>query len=517
MPKGGLVGRPPQPRGDVLSVHPSSSPGDGPVGPTAFWALILVYLPLRLWLATLPGYAPDLDYYKRGAIGAARFGMALAYEMTDFDYPPLFLYVLYPIGTLGLWLAGDGAMQSPLFTFMIKAPYLVFDLLVAWMILRLVSSGLWGPARAGGGWARLAALAYLWNPALLWATGYSGFPDQIHTGFALLALALVARQRWAYSGAMLAAGGLMKPLIAPLVPLLGLLAMLRARLRGVVAVTAAGLGVAIVAFLPWVLTGRGMRTVRQVLLDFDIMPHTTVHAHNLWWMLGGPQPANTPLIGPLTPTVIGLGMFGLALAALMLRSRAWILAPGKPTSEFASRLFTLAAAVSALYFFLTTHLHENHLFLTLGLLLCVAGRSRGLVWLTAGCSVSLLLNMALHDLELPYLLPLGLSAESPVFGSIFDRPFTWLQLIGGSLNAALVGAVTLGSCVAVWRLGAASDPPLAPAGMPVPQRRAGPYERRPAPETWPGVSSLPSNRRSRAERPGRVTNRSEPPDPEGFG
>jgi hypothetical protein len=512
MPQGGPVGRPPLVRGDVTS---SSSPDDGPVNPTAFWALIVAYLPLRLWLATLPGYVPDLDYYKRAAIGVARFGMALAYETTDFDYPPLFLYILYPIGALASWL-GDGAMGSSLFTLMIKGPYLVFDLLVAWVILRLVSSGLWGPERAGRGWARLAALAYLWNPALLWATAYSGFPDQIHTGFALLALALAARQRWAYSGAMLAAGGLMKPLVAPLVALLGLLAMLRGRLRGVVAVTAAGLAVATVVFLPWVLTGRVMRTVRQVLLDFDIMPYTTVHAHNFWWMLGGPQPANAPLIGQLTPTLIGLGMFGLALAALVLRSREWILAPGKPTPELESRLFMLAAAVSAVYFFLTTHLHENHFFLTLGLLLCVAGRSRGLAWLTAGCSVSLLLNMALHDLELPYVLLLGLSAESHVFDSIFDRPFTWLQLIGGSLNTVLVGAVTLGSCVAVWHLGPASDSPLAPAGEPAPQRRAGPSEWRPASAMSPGVAPLRSHRDSGAERPGTGGIRGALPDRRGY-
>jgi hypothetical protein len=464
----GVDRRPPEVRGQVRSTPPSSSLSEGPVGPTLFWALILAYLPLRLWLATLPGYLPDVNLYKRWAIGAAQYGLSMVYEMTDFDYPPLFLYVLQPIGTLRSAIEGDGPMDSRLFTFLIQTPHLVFDVLVAWMILRLVSSGLWGSARIGRGWGRLAALAFLWNPAVLWGTGYSGYPDSIHTGFSLLALALVLQQRWAYSGAMLAAGGLMKPLVAPLVPLLALLALLRARLRGLVGVTLGGLGVAIVVFLPWILTGRAAGTLKRVLLDLDVMPYTTVHAHNLWWILGGPESSDAPVIGPLTPTVIGLGMFGLVLGGLLLRSRRWILAPEKPTPEFGSRLFLLAAAVSAVFFFVTTHLHENHLFLTLALLVCVAGRDRVLVWLTVGCSVSLLLNMTLHDLTLPYVLPFGLSVESPVIDRIFSRPYTWLQLIGGSLNAVLVGAVTVGSCVAVWRCGAVPDHELARAGSRVP-------------------------------------------------
>jgi Gpi18-like mannosyltransferase len=449
----------------------SSSLGDGPVGPAAFWALVLAYMPLRLWLATLPGYVLDLDFYKRCAIGVARFGWAMAYEVTDFDYPPLFLYILQPIGTIRAWLEGDAAMDSPFFTFMIKGPSVVFDLLIAWILFRLVSGGLWGHGKTARGWARLAALAYLWNPAVLWSAGYSGYPDQIHTAFALAALALAAHERWTGSGAMLGLGGLMKPLVAPLVPLLGLLALLRARYRGLAGVALGGFGVAVVAFLPWILTGRAATTVERVLFDLNAMPYTTVQAHNLWWMLGA-RPAGVPLIGPLTPTVIGLAAFGIVLTALLLRSRNWILAPGKPSSEFAFRLFLLAAALSAAFFFLTTHLHENHLFLTLALLLCVAGRDPTLAWLAVGCSVALLLNVALYDLDLPYLLPLGLSAESTVIDPIYSRPFTWPQLIGGFFNAALVGAVTLEACVAVWRRGGALQEATPPAAADINLARA---------------------------------------------
>jgi hypothetical protein len=467
MQAGGEASRPPEARvsrADGGSAPPSNCPGEGPIGPAVFWALVLVYLPLRLWLATVPGYVLDLDFYARAATGAARWGWTMAYEMTEFDYPPLFLYVLRPIGSFLLELDGGDVTSSRLIALSIKGPSLVFGLLIAWMLYRLVSSGLWGSAKTGRGWARLAALAYLWNPAVLWAEGYSGFPDQIHTAFALVALALVLQERWAYSGAMLALGGLMKPLVAPLVPLLALLALLRARYRGLVGVTVGGFGIAILVFSPWILAGSATTTLRHVLLDFNVMPYTTVQANNLWWLLGGPQPSDASLIGPLTPTVIGLGMFGLVLGALLMRSRHWILEPRSPTRDFGSRLFLLAAATSAAFFFLTTHLHENHLFLTLALLVCVAGRDRVVTWLTVGCTVALLVNVALYDLDFPYLLPLGLSAESPFFNAIFGRPFTWLQLIGGTLNAVLVAAVTFGSCLAVWRLGEGSDPAPSPAG-----------------------------------------------------
>jgi hypothetical protein len=97
------------------------------------------------------------------------------------------------------------------------------------------------------------------------------------------------------------------------------------------------------------------------------------------------------------------------------------------------------------FFFVSTHMHENHLFQALPLLLAVAGRSRALAWLAAGCSIAILLNTTLHDPWLPYALPGFLSAESGVLDPHLHRPFTWLQRIGSLSNTLLVASLALGT------------------------------------------------------------------------
>ena len=65
---------------------------------------LLVYLPLRLFMATLPGAAGDVEGYRDWALGSAHYGFAKAYRRTAIDYPPTVLYILYPIGVAYLQL-----------------------------------------------------------------------------------------------------------------------------------------------------------------------------------------------------------------------------------------------------------------------------------------------------------------------------------------------------------------------------------------------------------------------------
>jgi heme/copper-type cytochrome/quinol oxidase subunit 3 len=90
----------------------------------------------------------------------------------------------------------------------------------------------------------------------------------------------------------------------------------------------------------------------------------------------------------------------------------WLGSSAPRSDEYCARLLVLAAAVASSFFFLSTHMHENHLLMAVALLLPVAGRSQSLAWLAAGCSAASSVNMIVHDLELPKLLPGG-SGKSP--------------------------------------------------------------------------------------------------------
>ena len=60
---------------------------------------------------------------------------AKLYETTDFDYPPVLAYVLWPLGRLYLAVgpadAAGTIADSRLWTFLIKCPHVAFDLMLS--------------------------------------------------------------------------------------------------------------------------------------------------------------------------------------------------------------------------------------------------------------------------------------------------------------------------------------------------------------------------------------------------
>jgi hypothetical protein len=396
--------------------------------------------------------------YERWALAAARSGLAAVYEHTDADYPPLFLYALWAVGRVYLAVRPGLPPEGPppddlLLRALVKSPHIVADLVLGALLHRLVGrEGFWGARRRGSGWGRLAALAYLWNPVVLWGSGYWGQPDGVHSALGLGALAALAAPRAAAAGALWALASLTKPLAAPLAPLLAAGALLRGGLRGGALATLGAAAAGAAVFLPFALGGRLGPVLHRVLADVEAMPFATVNAHNLWWILGGTgRPADAAWFGPLTPRDVGLVLFLAAYAALLVRGAGWMRERALAAPDWGARLVLTAAAVTGTFFFVSTHLHENHLFLALPLLLAVAGRDGRLAWLAAGTSLAGFLNMALHDLELPWHLPGILAAPSPVLDRYLGRPYTWVQLYAGFADALLVLAVVLGLIVAAWR------------------------------------------------------------------
>ncbi|MDP7570571.1 MAG: glycosyltransferase 87 family protein, partial [Myxococcota bacterium] len=234
-----------------------------------FWTALGANLLLRIWLASLPGYTADVQAYKRWALGSALGGLPAAYETVDVDYPPAYLYVLHGIGTLYLWIEAPGVdgevRDSTLLTLLIKLPTLFFDLVVAGLLLSLVGRWrLWGSGRDDPGWGRWAAVLYLWNPAVLWSSGYWGQPDAVHTAAVVAAVALLVRLRWFAAGAVLATGALVKPLAAPFVPLAAVASGLADGWRGMLRCAAGGLGATALVFLPFAAADRLFPTLGRV-------------------------------------------------------------------------------------------------------------------------------------------------------------------------------------------------------------------------------------------------------------
>ncbi|MBU1702299.1 MAG: DUF2029 domain-containing protein [Candidatus Eisenbacteria bacterium] len=431
------------------------------MGRRTFSWILIFYIVIRWILAVQPGYIIDTLTYKRWALGAGREGIPSIYDTVDFDYPPLYIYILYPLGKAYLALAAETPLgtipDSTLLTLLIKLPPFIFDILIAAVLYLLISRRrLWGPQRAGPKWGRWAALIYLFNPAVLWDSAYWGQPDAIHSAFVLASLFFLGGGRAAGSGVALALGGMMKPLAAPIAPLVAVAAFARDRWKGLLTAGLSGVAVVLVLFLPFLMTGRGSSVLNHVLFDVGLMPFTSVNGHNLWWLLGAWRDANTPFFGPLTPKIFGLGLFGLL--SLLILYRSWpVFRRAKDDATFTAALIQSAAIITLLFFFFSTHMHENHLFMAVPLTCALAGRSRNWAWLAGMMTFAVFLNVILHDYDpnpmrrITYYPPFTWGGISPFENLHQHRLFAWGELIGTYLGSLITAGLVMAMFREVWR------------------------------------------------------------------
>jgi hypothetical protein len=237
------------------------------------------------------------------------------------------------------------------------------------------------------------------NPAVIFDTAYWGQADVL-VALTVAAALVVTPRRPEWGWAVLAAATLVKPLAYPFLPLAAVHTVKQHGWRRAVKAAAVAAAAWSVLLSPFMVTGRFGDIVRSLFHQLDAMPYVSVNAHNVWWIIGRGvpwTPAWERALGSLTYETLGLAAFGLFYLVVI----AWL---WRSTHE---RALLLAAASTAFGFFvLATHMHENHLFTFVPLLLLAVGEQPGWRKFCFAISAVLLLNMALHD---------------PLLSSVFDR------------------------------------------------------------------------------------------------
>lgn len=382
--------------------------------------VVLVYL---LIAALSPGYVSDIGTNKVWGRHVAREGIHDVYRIST-DYPPLLLY--------GFGLAGEfyerfvdpafserAMLASQLYTFLIKLPGILFHPVVAAGIYLLVRR--FGPGVAFG-----VATAYAVNPAVAYDVAHLGQTDPVHSAFALLSVgALVAGQPLA-AGALMALAALTKPQTWILLPIVGLGLIFWHGRRGALLGTLGGVVTTAIVLSPWIVTNR----LHHAWRFFDALETKSVNsqaltaqAHNIWWIptLLEWRFINDweSLFGPITYRMVGMGLV-LSLVVLVAMKL-----PGLRPRD---RLFSYIGLLTVGWFVVTVRAHENHLFMALPFLAVAWALDRryGLVFVLV--SVSLLLNLALHD---PLLVENWASGPDP------GQPLPAWIIIGQVVNVVL--------------------------------------------------------------------------------
>jgi hypothetical protein len=355
---------------------------------------------LRVWLAaSVKGFSVDIRCFYSWAVRMAEIGPAGFYEVGEnayfCDYPPGYLYFLWPIGMI-IRALGVSENSSGL-QLLVKIGPILADMgtiLFLWRIGETMGE------RDGGSviGARLGitlALLYAFNPAAL-AIGSAW--GQIDAALALgLGLALWRASKGDYIAAlplyMLTV--LVKPQ-ALIVGPLGLLALIlflkerkwdaRDTIRAAVGI-AAGLAICFALLSPFCATLGWSWLPGKYFGTMGSYDYATVNAANLYYLMGGNWVATSARFFAQF-TYLWLA---LLLMLLVLIATLWLYWRAKD-----SRALFLAAALTFLGLFLFAfRMHERYLFPALACFLAAYAvhKDGRLLWIAMGISVTMFYNV----------------------------------------------------------------------------------------------------------------------------
>jgi predicted membrane-bound dolichyl-phosphate-mannose-protein mannosyltransferase len=417
--------------------------------PAGLLALFAGGLVLRLLLARGGGFPGDIGIFQSWAARLADVGPGGFYSPDYFaDYPPGYLYVLWPLGELARVMF-DGTLP----VFLVKLPGMLADIGLAYVVMRLASL----VATASGNdrwWIRpAAASAILFNPPVVFLSAVWGQVDSVAALYALggilvLAPANASLRREAGGAALLALAFATKPQMAFLLPVVALVLVLR-HVRGrsfEAGRVALRLGVPLASFAAtWIALGIPFGLSPSGLVSFyadagSTYPVTSVWAFNFWALPDFWRPDSGAggfrLFG-LPAVAVGMIAFGAAAVYALLRVYRAV-AERRPDVEV---MLAGGAAVVCISFALLTRIHERYLFLGLACLapLIVYPRVRAVF---GGIALLYMVNLFFpwvyyNDLE---------GRETTKIGWLYDL------LYGSTDHSAqkkLLGLVTGIVCVAV--------------------------------------------------------------------
>jgi hypothetical protein len=394
---------------------------------------------------------PDSDvlHYKYWTHQIATYGVSGSYSGTYPEtaaiYPPVTMYGYRVAGWLYRHLYDPAfdmeiALQSQPLSVLIRLVAVVPHLLTAAAVYLLLLR------RFGVRPALLACAAFALNPAAIFDSAYWGQPDMVHALFLLVAIDCFEEDRPLLGYACIGLACATKPQAWALLPFLGYVSLRRFGLaKSVVGGVVAGL-VGLATCIPYIVYGTFSEIFILPRLIAETMPVVTANAHNVWWLVTHAKPDfvfdSEPLPGPFG-NLLTYRQGATALTLLVMGYGLWRTDPSGRNGALSG----MASFIAFAWFMVTTRAHENHDMFVLPLLVMATPRSR-VAWGVFGVlTLTLLLNMALHDFGLEEIRAALLPPES----------WTRLQLANAALNV-LVLLVWSASLVLPGRSAAASPP-----------------------------------------------------------
>ena len=347
--------------------------------PLPAYLLFFAFL-LRIILAAVcKGFESDIACFGSWALRAYEGGFGSFYSPDVFtDYPPGYIYILYPIGALLHHLKLN--MLSPSGLILLKLPSILSDLGAAYLIYRFASRSF------SESTALLLSALYAFNPAVLLNSVVWGQVDSILVFLVLLFCLAMTEGKTIPAYFIFAAGVLLKPQMLVFAPLLlyGIyeFEFLKFRDRKSFLMHLAGgicaIGCLLLAMLPFGLD----KVLPQYTDTLGSYPYVSVNAYNFWALLGLNWESQNSMALGISYKTIG------TLILVLLTAISLVLLESLRRRKQKERYFLTGAFLITTTFMFSVRMHERYLYPAMLLLLITYILSRKTAFLGAYLCIS---------------------------------------------------------------------------------------------------------------------------------
>ncbi len=363
--------------------------------------IILFGLLIRLMFAYYKVHYFDLDYYVDWSQSVVNDGIFAAYQNLGrrLDYPPVFLFFLYPTG----WLLNLPAVNDfgPYRMLALKMVQVAFDVAVIPMIYLVLR-------KQNRIIALMAAAVWAANPTAIFNSSVWGQTDSLMIFFLLLAFWLLEQDRPTIATVVYAIAGLTKFQSLYFAPVFLLFLFYRRGIKKPLLSFGAGVGTGVLIFLPFTFYS-GIALPFQVYLGgLGKWTNITFNAYNIYAAVGLNNVIDSSEALPGIPySVLGTG---LTILAVVVVTVLFFLAPNKCPWTFA---FLLMNSI----FMFGGRMHERYQIPVLIFLLIAAVRNRS-GKLFGGFLATTAITFSNHFLLFEHIVTHQTAAWSPAYGTL---------------------------------------------------------------------------------------------------
>ena len=369
-----------------------------------FPLLLSLGFSIRILFSPYLSYQGDFRTWMVWAAGIANVGFPKFYDKFDWcDYMPGYIYVLWLLENV------HSALPTISDTILFKLPANLSDLGISILIFLVVRS------INNSKNAKIASLAYLFNPASLSNSTFWGQVDSVHAFPLLASILLGIRRRFVLSSVFAAIAFMIKPQSIVIFPLIGFFVIRDIIIRGkedrvfiitlilLIKIIAAGIITIFVVTLPFIWDELGTEGIigyfnepilfinERFFTAYNKYDRTSLNAFNFWGMFAMWQSDQIRIFG-ITYQMWGTILFGI-FYALILGSlfRYEIIGALKEQNrlgpddnvQFATRAIYAVTLILFALFLFVTRAHERHFLPAIAFFTIIVFRS-WLYWLFYG-------------------------------------------------------------------------------------------------------------------------------------